>query len=202
MLLWRVFPYDASAAPGAPFSADCIPTGQGAGRFDVPDLTPVWYFAESPDHAVAEVLQGLRNQALDAADLTRYGMPLALVHARLRLARSKLPDLCDPVMLQAYGVRPDDLATMDFTRTRSIARALFRAGCAGFRWWSALGGDWHTTVLFHKKLNVMVHGTPAELLNAARYRSDLLFGLAEPLTVSHGAVESAARRLSIAVVGS
>ena len=64
--LWRVFPYDALAPAGAPFSAAWVPRGQGAGRFDVPDASPVWYLAESPVHAVAEVLQGLRGQTLDA----------------------------------------------------------------------------------------------------------------------------------------
>lgn len=187
-VLWRVFPYDVTASPHAPFTADCRPVGQGAGRFDIPDVTPVWYFAESPEHAVAEVIQGLRNQTLDPPDLTRYGMPLALVQARLRVGRSEFPDLCDPAMLQAYGVRPDDLASTDFTRTRSIARSLFRAGCAGFRWWSALAGDWHTIILFDARLQV------------GRHPASLAFGVPEPLTLTSAAVESATRRLSISVI--
>lgn len=189
-VLWRVFPYDATAPSRAPFAADSTPSGQGAGRFDIPDLTPVWYFAESPEHAVAEVIQGLRNQTLEGPDLTRYGMPLALVDARLRADNAKLPDLCDPAMLHAYGVRPDDLASTDFTRTRSIARALFEAGCAGFRWWSALAGDWHSTIIFDASLN------------AARERADLVFGVPEPLELTSSAVMGAVRRLSISVATS
>lgn len=189
-VLWRVFPYDTTALSRAPFAPDCIPSGQGAGRFDIPDLTPVWYFAESPEHAVAEVIQGLRNQTLDGPDLTRYGMPLALVDARLRVDNAKLPDLCDPAMLQSYGVRPDDLASTDFTRTRSIARALFQAGCVGFRWWSALTGDWHTTVTFQARLHVKSRS------------AELVFGVPEPLKLVSAAVEGAVRRLSISIAAS
>ena len=81
--LWRVFPYDPAAEPGAPFSAATVPRGQGAGRFDLPDVTPVWYFAASATHAVAETLQSLRGQTLDAADLDRAGHRLAQVEALL-----------------------------------------------------------------------------------------------------------------------
>lgn len=189
-VLWRVFPYDADAALGSAFAADCTGSGQGVGRFDIPGHTPVWYFAESPEHAVAEVIQGVRNQTLYRPDLTRYGMPLALVGARLRVDRTKLPDLCDPVMLQAYGVRPDDLASTDFTRTRPIARALFEAGCAGFRWWSALAGDWHSTIVFDASLN------------ETHERAELVFGVPEPLELTSAAVAGAVRRLSISIATS
>jgi len=184
--LWRVFPYRADASAGDPFSASCLPRSQGAGRFDIPESTAVWYLAESPTHAVAEVIQGLRNQRLDAEDLLRFGYPLALVPITLTMPFAEedaraIVDLCDPAMLDRYGIRPDVLASWDFTRTQQVARQLFADGCLGFRWWSALSGAWHTTVLFNERLAAasVVFGTPA------------------PLTPATDAVIEAARRLAI-----
>ena len=167
---------------GQRFSASCIPTGQGAGRFDVPDLTPVWYLAETPAHAVAEILQGLRNQPLDINDLIRFGRPLALV--RVTLDPAQLLDLCDPEILSHHNIRPDALAAWDFTRTHAIARQLYGAECVGFRWWSALSGDWHSSVVFHEKLT----------------EDQLIFGDPEPLTLRSPAIVEAAKRLAITLV--
>jgi hypothetical protein len=52
--LWRVFPWDPEARPGAPFSLAAVPRHQGSGRFDIPHLSPIRYLAESPEHAVGE----------------------------------------------------------------------------------------------------------------------------------------------------
>ncbi|HVF38366.1 MAG TPA: RES family NAD+ phosphorylase [Gemmatimonadaceae bacterium] len=165
--LWRVFPWDTRARSGGEFSPDFRPVGQGAGRFDIPDLTAVWYFGESPEHAVGEVIQGLRNQTLERNDLIRDGHPLALVHVTVELSARRLksfPDLCDPGVLAERDIRPDTLASFDFSRTQAIARQLFSEDCIGFRWWSALGGDWHTTVLFDANCNdVLKFGLPARL---------------------------------------
>lgn len=52
---WRVFPWDPSSEPGAPFSAAYIPLTTGRGRFDLPvDRSAVLYVAESVEHAIAE----------------------------------------------------------------------------------------------------------------------------------------------------
>ena len=182
--LWRVFPYDALAPAGAPFSAAWVPRGQGAGRFDVPDASPVWYLAESPVHAVAEVLQGLRGQTLDADDLRRFGHPLACVDAHVPAAfAARVVDLCDPSELARRDIRPDRLASRELATTQRIARALHAEGAAGFRWWSSLSGDWHGTVLFVERLPV---GVPA-------------FGTPEPLAIASPVVRAACLELGIAV---
>lgn len=152
----------------------------------MPELTPVWYLAESPTHAVAEVIQGLRNQSLDQADLVRFGHPLALVPITVTVAPRDadalgIADLCDPAVLDRFDIRPDVLASWDFTRTQQVARQLFHAGALGFRWWSALSGDWHTTVLFSARV---VPG-------------GIAFGMPAPLTLATDAVVDAARRLAI-----
>lgn len=151
--LWRVFPYDLIGAPGEPFSAALVPPRQGAGRFDVPDLSPAWYFGESAVHAVAETIQGLRGQTLDAADLVRSGFPLARVAARLPAAiAAGIVDLCDSAELMARGIRPDHLASRDRVTTQQIARDLAAERVPGFRWWSSLAGDWHATILVQAHL--------------------------------------------------
>lgn len=184
--LWRVFPWDARVRAGAEFSPGFKPVGQGAGRFDIPELTPVWYFGESPAHAVGEVIQGLRNQSIEDADLVRFGERLAIVAVTVtvgvgRRARA-LADLCDPAELARRRIRPDTLASFDFAQTQAIARVLFAAGCLGFRWWSALGGDWHSTILFD-----------------ARCKGVLAFGTPEALTVESESVVDAAARLAIRI---
>lgn len=184
--LWRVFPFDGSAHAGERFSAACAPSNQGAGRFDIPHLTPVWYFGESPTHAVAEVIQGLRNQLLDDNDLLRAGKRLALVQAELKAAvfgtrANAIADLCDPRTLAAFNNRPDVLASSDVRATQAVAAALYKRRLKGFRWWSSLLGDWHTTILFDSRLS----------------RTQLRFRAPVPLTLTADAVVQAARRLTI-----
>jgi hypothetical protein len=61
---WRVFPWDAAAAAGEPYTPQFVlPEGvQTGGRFDLSD-TPTLYLAlENPAHALAEVLQSLRGR--------------------------------------------------------------------------------------------------------------------------------------------
>lgn len=188
--LWRVFPFDADAPAGKPFSPSCVPAGQGAGRFDIPHLSPVWYLAESPAHAVAEVIQGLRNQTLDANDLVRFRKPLALVEAELTSPAigkhaNGVADLCDPRVLSEFKIRPDSVASSSISVTQPLAERLFEAGLTGFRWWSSLIGDWHTTIVFNRRLG----------------RGQLRFLEPEPLSLASRAVVEAASRLTIKLPG-
>lgn len=148
--LWRVFPWDSRASDGGPFSPRSLPVQSGQGRFDLPRETgaSAWYFAETPEHAVAEKLQDLRNRVLRDEFLFERGRRLAICPVEpspgLRLA-----DLCDPIELARRDIPPDRLAFRDRGVTRAIAADLYRdANLAGFRWWSALFGEWHTVVLF------------------------------------------------------
>lgn len=149
LILWRVFPWDQSSAPGAQFSPTYIAPGQRTGRFDLDDHPPVLYLAESAPHALGEALQGFRGRTIGPAHLRRHGFPLAIAPVEVAPAiAARLPDLNDPPTLARLGVRPDRLASHDRTVTQGIARALHTEGHAGFRWWSALTGEWHGTVLF------------------------------------------------------
>lgn len=147
---WRCFPWDPSARRGAPLSPSYLVSGQTVGRFDLHDRPPVRYLAESPEHAVGEALSPFRGTSFRPAYLRQSGHRLALVEVRLAttLVR-RIADCTDPAVLARLDIRPDELAHHDRTRTQAIARRLHaRRGTAGLRWWSALTGAWHTTVVF------------------------------------------------------
>lgn len=188
--LWRAFPWDRRAAAGAPFSPSFVPRSTGRGRFDLPpDRTSVLYLAESPEHAVAELLHPWRGRRIDDRHLVRAGHPLTLVPIEDGSDRRSLADLCDPAVLSALGIAPDQVASRHRAVTQPIARQIWDGGHTGLRWWSSFWGDWHTTVIFAAR--------------RARHGSGgaLRFGEPEPLTRSHGALTNASRLLGIEVAG-
>jgi len=75
-----------------------------------------------------------------------------------------------------HGIKPDVLASRDFTKTQRVAAALYKEGFAGLRWWSALSGDWHTIVVF---------------------QGDVEYGKPEPLSIGHKIVQEASVALGI-----
>jgi hypothetical protein len=151
---WRCFPWDPAAPSGAPFSPRYLVPGQTVGRFDLQDRPPVRYLAESPEHAIGEVLSPFRGTDFRPAYLRQGGRPLALVHAVLTPSLvERIADCTDPAVLSVLGLRPDELAHHDRALTQAIARRLHARGAAtgdpaGLRWWSALTGAWHTIVIF------------------------------------------------------
>jgi hypothetical protein len=128
--------------------------GQTIGRFDLQDRPPVRYLAEAPEHAIGEVLSPFRGTDFHSAYLRQGGRQLALVAVTLSPSLvARILDCTDPVVLSALELRPDELAHHDRTLTQAIARRLHARGRAtgepaGLRWWSALTGAWHTTVVF------------------------------------------------------
>jgi hypothetical protein len=157
---------------------------QGQGRFDRPhSAVGVVYLAETPVHAVAEMIQHYRGQALDDRDLFVSGHRLALVRAEVSEGLAgRLVDLCDPAQLLELAVRPDETAAANRRTTQSIAERIYMARFAGLRWWSALRGEWHTLVLFPDRIGA----------------GGLRFDVPEPLDRTHDAVLTAMRELGIA----
>ena len=140
--LWRIFPWDPSAAAGAQFSPQYVPPKQGSGRFDLAGRPPVLYLAESAAHAVGEKLQRYRGQEVDWPELREFDHQLATVEVTLTPPGPAVADLCDPQVLSNYGCRPDELMSRDARRTQAISRKLHNRGLSAFRVWSALTGDW------------------------------------------------------------
>ncbi|MBW3570828.1 MAG: RES family NAD+ phosphorylase [Gemmatimonadetes bacterium] len=194
MPCWRVFPWKRGAADGAPFSARYIPPAgtQTGGRFDL-GTPSVLYLAQSPAHALAELLQGHRGKAITSEHLVRSDPNLPGTYYPLSLVRAALPeeiedriaDLANPSVLLTLDVRPDQLASHDREVTRAISRRMHAAAAryAGFRWWSALTGEWHVTVLFLDRADV----------------ASIDYTVPEPLDISHPAISEAARFLGISL---
>ncbi len=171
---WRIFPWNPDALPGEPYSATYVPPAgsQTGGRFDLGDV-PVLYLAESPEHAVAEILRRFAGKPLRRSHLRRRdrtqpatSYPLALVAAEIPTSvAERLADLTDPVTLTDLGIRPDRLASEDRRVTQAISRAIYERGYPGFRWWSALKGDWHATILYLDRIDsgAMRYGNPDPL---------------------------------------
>jgi hypothetical protein len=182
---WRVFPWNPRAAGNEPFSAAFVPGDQGYGRFDLPGETSgVRYLAETPEHAVAEKLVRLRNQSLEAEDLDEFGFRLALVGVELDIpATLGLFDLCSASQLESLGIDPDRTAFRDRSVTQAISQQVFDTGYAGLRWWSAFFGEWHTLVVYIRRMP-----------DAA-----VRFGRPEALRPEHPAVREAADALGITV---
>lgn len=154
---WRVFPWDPRAAEGSPFSPRYLAPFQGHGRFDLRDAPQgVLYLAESPEHAIAEKLQDLRNQSLEDADLFEGGRRYALaeVHLPPPVFEAML-DLCHPPTILEYATPPDEVAARSRATTQALSRRLHDAGCAGFRWWSTFFGEWHNLVVFTDRMAVL-----------------------------------------------
>jgi hypothetical protein len=141
--LWRVFPWDPAAPDGSPYSARSVAPAhpQNYGRFDLHGKPSVLYLAETPAHAAAEVLRGLKNaippaavdrHRITAADLRARGRVRALVSARLPAgAENEIADRADGAMLAALGIRADHLASMGRRRSRAPCTPLDMRGCAG-----------------------------------------------------------------------
>ena len=164
--LWRVFPWQQSAGPGEPLAPDYIRPQQWSGRFDLQDHPLVLYLTESRAHAVGEKLQRYRGRTIAASALREYGWPLALVRVAVpEDVLEAVADLTDPAVLRKLRLGPDVIASFDRRQTQRIARRIHQRGHTGLRWWSALTGDWHTTVLLVDRVprGSLAYGEPARL---------------------------------------
>lgn len=183
MTLWRVLPWDPSAADGSPGHPRWVPRAlQGTARHDAPQRYGCLYLAQDAVSAVAETLAPFRGVGeLDEGLLTRAGRPLAL--AALELSESgSLLDLDDPAVLVDEAMRPSTVASGRRALTRAYAEALFdrHPQAAGLRWWSTLESTWINVTLFDRAVDGLVV-------------TDV-----EPLTVDDDVVVAAAAHVGLA----
>ena len=158
MKLWRVLPWDPSAAVGAPGDAMWVPRAfQGTARHDAPDRYGCLYLAENAVSAVAESLAPFRGTGdLRPELLVRSGRPLALAELELD-ATAVLVDLDDPAVLTAETLRPSIVATGRRSVTQAYAVGQFERhpDAAGLRWWSTLEAGWIHVTLFDRALGAL-----------------------------------------------
>jgi hypothetical protein len=157
--LYRVTPYDASAAPTERGGALFVPAG-GGNRIDNPDLYCVLYLAASPEAAIAETFGRIP-----------LWMPETFVHGSGRayaLVTYAAPDdivvfnLDDVDALKSIGItKPSTIVTRDRTKTQAWARTIFFQSerYAGASWWSYYGPDW-TVLGLWDRTNVTVAAAP------------------------------------------
>ena len=152
-MLYRLFPWDPTAAASSPGGALYSPRlQQGSGRHDTPDLYGALYTARIEVSAVAEWLAGFRGQRLGPDDVERTdGRRWALVGLDDGALRG-LVDLDDPGELVRRRLRPSTVATHSRSSTREVAGALFAEGIPGFGWWSTLEASWPNVTLFAERV--------------------------------------------------
>lgn len=167
-VLYRVFPYLAASPKNEPGGALYLPA-QGGGRIDNPRTYSVLYLSDAAAGAIAEafgrfpewtaaILEGSPNLPGSARAIARY-----------RLAEdAPVCDLDDPKQLMALGLRPSDIVSRDYTRSRAWARRIFDTGqWSGVRWWSYYDPAWSSFGLWDTKHLTIEEVRPLKLDHAA-----------------------------------
>ncbi|HUY41836.1 MAG TPA: RES family NAD+ phosphorylase [Candidatus Dormibacteraeota bacterium] len=161
MTVFRVFPFDPSAADRAPGGALFVPPG-GRGRIDsvAPRAYTVLYVGSTPECAVAECFG-----AFDVWDRivveAKPATPL-LPKSRFALASYALPsaldvrNLDDAAALLAEGLIPSRVVTRDRSVTQAWASRIHARGSyAGLAWWSYYEPSWQSVGIWgHERLRL------------------------------------------------
>jgi hypothetical protein len=151
--LFRVFSCRAAAKPGEPGGALYVPP-QGGGRIDNPAVYSVLYLSDSPAGAIAESFGRFPEWTVSMLE----GSP-GLPGSRRALARYRLDDtgkaapvcnLDDPKQLLALRLRPSDVVSREYGRTRAWALRIYdQKAWAGVRWWSYYEPSWSSFGLWN-----------------------------------------------------
>ncbi len=161
MNLYRVIPYDPSAAPTERGGALFVPAANRRNRIDNPDLYDTLYLAGAPEAAIAE---SFGRSPIWTAETFLYasGRPYSLVTYSLP-DDIRIFDLDDIDALRSVGIRrPSAVVTRDRVRTQAWARTIFESGqYAGASWWSYYSPDWIVMGLWNRAKLTMI--TPETL---------------------------------------
>jgi len=172
--LYRVFPYLPDAAIDEPGGALYIPR-QGGGRLDNPDLYSVFYASSAPPGAIAEAFGRFPEwtPAILAGSPALPGSARAIAAYHLDEAAA-ICNLDDAAQLNELGLRPSDVVSRDYARTREWARRLYRdRRWSGVQWWSyydprwASFGIWDLATISVSSVRVLTLDAPA-IVEAAR----------------------------------
>lgn len=149
MLLYRVFPYLASARRGDPGHPLHLHTGQGKGRWDNPDRYLAWYLAHEPASAVGEVFAHL--SAWRDAMFAFPQVPGARRALGVYGVSDDLPyvDLDDAQVLVDRRMRPSQVVERNRPYTQAKAREIYaERRWKGIRWWSFHRPQWRVWCLW------------------------------------------------------
>ena len=148
-ILYRILPFLANAAPDEPGGALYVPS-QGGGRLDNPELYDVLYLSDAAPGAIAEAF-GRFPEWSPAILAGSPGFPESVrAIASYRLADdAPLCDLNDPDVLRDLRLRPSDVVSRDYSRTRAWARRIYeQRRWVGVRWWSYYDPRWASVGLW------------------------------------------------------
>jgi len=141
--LYRVLPYLPNVPNDEPGGALYVPP-QGGGRVDNPDVYAVLYAGSVEAGAIAEAF----GRFPEWSEAILQGSP-ALPGSSRAVARYRLDEsvpicnLDDPSQLIGLGLRPSDVVSRDYRKTRDWARRIFQQGVwAGVCWWSYYDPRW------------------------------------------------------------
>ena len=152
-ILYRVFPYLASASKYETGGALYIPP-QGGGRLDNPGIYSVLYLSDSPSGAIAEAF-GRFPEWSSAILASGSAMPgsFRAIATYLLPEEAKICNLDDASQLIELGLRPSDVVTRDYERSRCWARRIWESSqWTGVRWWSFYDSKWASYGLWNTAL--------------------------------------------------
>jgi hypothetical protein len=141
--LYRVFRYLKSVREDEPGGALYIPP-QGGGRIDNPGAYSVLYLSDSEAGAIAEAFGRFPEwtPAILEPNPSLPGSVRAIARYTLR-DDAPVCDLDDPKRLVALHLRPSEVVTREYARSRAWARRIYEAGkWTGVRWWSYYDSKW------------------------------------------------------------
>lgn len=148
-VVYRVFPFLREAAADLPGGARYVPP-QGSGRLDNPGVFSVLYVSDAASGAIAEVF----GRFPEWTPAILRGTP-ALIGSEQALASFRLPDdapicnLDDPIQLGQLGLRPSDVVSREYSRTRAWALRIYQERrWIGVRWWSYYDPQWSSIGLW------------------------------------------------------
>ena len=148
-ILYRVLPFLANAALDEPGGAPYVPS-QGGGRLDNPEIYAVLYLSDAASGAIAEAFGRFPewSPAILAGSPALPGSVRAIASHRLA-EDAPLCDLDNAVQLRTLRLRPSDVVSCDYSRTRSWARRIYVARAwVGVRWWSYYDPCWASVGLW------------------------------------------------------
>ena len=138
MLLYRVHPWIDGVDPTAPYGPLYIPPGQGAGRWDNPDLYALRYFSTTPDGAIAEAFGHLAAWSPDMLVVPGDNGAVRALSTYELPDTTRLADLGDPDVLRDLGVRRvTEVTERNKRRTQRLAARIYdQESWDGISWWS------------------------------------------------------------------
>lgn len=173
MILYRVFPIDATAHPPEPGGALYAPPGS-AGRIANPDLYRELYLSSTAAGALSEAFG--RLDTWTQAMFLQRDRPYALATYELP-DRAAICDLDNAGRLLAYELQPSDVVARERSVTQAWAARIYKSErWIGIAWWSRYDSLWRSMGLWNRR-RLRLRGNP------------------ELLSVDHVAVQEAATLL-------